>query len=599
MAHNLPLTIAAVVAAGVAGQWLAWHLRLPSILVLLGVGILAGPVTGLLAPDARFGELLPPVVSLSVAVILFEGGLGLDRKTMRQGGRDVWLLVTVGGALTWGAVVLAARLVLRLDLGICFLLGAILMVTGPTVIGPMLDQLRPSGRVGPILRAEGVIIDPIGAIAAVLTFEAVRSGEGSRAAGDIVLGLLKTAAVGSAVGLVAAALLVAALRRYLVPDHLHAVVTLGVVLLAAASADALADQAGLLAATVAGFGLAQQRAIPVPHVAEFKENLRVLLIGALFVTLAARLSIDQLVGVGWRGVVFVLILVVVARPLVVAASTVRSGLDLRERAFLASLAPRGIVAASVSSVFALQLAADAPDRDALVPTTFAVVIGTILLYAVITPLAGRRLGLVDVERRGVLVVGAGRPARAMADALRDRDVPVLVADADRAAVNRARLDGHRVFYGSVLSDEAKEHLELHGIGAVLAMTPNDELNSLATLRFVPQVGRGGVYQITPTHAGDRRRRSVPRELEARRFEADLTYERLDELLEAGHVVRATPLTDRFGLDTFRAEHPRAVPLFVIRPGRRVVVLAGDERITPGPGDMLLHLAPPLATGQAV
>jgi voltage-gated potassium channel Kch len=296
--------------------------------------------------------------------------------------------------------------------------------------------------------------------------------------------------------------------------------------------------------------------------------------------------------------VFVLLLVVVARPLAVLVSTVRSPLDRRERVFLASLAPRGIVAASVSSVFALQLPADAPGRDALVPVTFAAVIGTILLYALVTPVVGRRVGLVDVARHGVLIVGAGRPARAFADALRDRDVPVLVADADRAAVNRARLDGHRVFYGSVLSEEAGEHLELHGIGAVLAVTPNDELNSLAAHRFIPEVGRGGVYQITPTYAGDRRRRSVPRELEARRFEADLTYGRFEQLLDAGHAVRATPLTDRFGLDTFRSEHPDAVPLFLLRPGRRVVVLAGDERITPRPGDMLLHLAPPLASGRA-
>ena len=393
MTENLLIAVASIITLGIAAEWFAWRIGLPSILVLLVFGFLAGPLTGFLDPDVMLGDLLFPIVSISVAVILFEGGASLRIGELRQIGGVVRNLVTIGVALTWVLAATAAYLFLGLDPAAAALLGAILVVTGPTVIVPLLRQMRPVPQVASTLKWEGILIDPIGAVLAVLVFEAVVAGGLERATAAVLLGLLKTLLIGGLAAALGVGILVFLMDRQWVPDFLQSPLALMVVVTAFAASNAMQSESGLLTATLMGVALANQKAVEVRHILEFKENLRVLLISSLFILLAARLELSDLARIGLPELAFLATLVLVIRPLSVAVSTLGSELEWRERIMVAFVAPRGIVAAAVSSMFALELAHAGHEAYQLASLTFMVIIGTVAIYGLgSTPLA-RLLGV--------------------------------------------------------------------------------------------------------------------------------------------------------------------------------------------------------------
>jgi NhaP-type Na+/H+ or K+/H+ antiporter len=335
--ESLLVGLAGVVVLGVGAQWVSWRLKLPAIPFLLVAGFLAGSITGFIDPDAMFGDLLFPLVSLSVAIILFEGGLTLDVAELRVIGSVVRNLATIGVLFTWTAVAWLAHVVLNLDVGLAVLLGAILVVTGPTVIVPMLRHVRPSARVGSAVKWEGIVNDPIGVILAVLVFEVIVSGGTEQGVAVAAVGVLKAAVAGGILGLLGAGLVVLLLKRYWVPDFLQSAVTLGVVLAVHSSSNVMQTESGLLAVTVMGSALASQKTVPVHRIVEFKENLRVLLISALFIILAARLPLTNPAYTNPANLLFLAALIVVIRPVAVALATWRSILTWRERASLPRL----------------------------------------------------------------------------------------------------------------------------------------------------------------------------------------------------------------------------------------------------------------------
>jgi NhaP-type Na+/H+ or K+/H+ antiporter len=272
MAHDILIRLAGILVLGIAAQWLAWRLRLPALLLLLAFGLAAGPGTGFLDPDRLLGPLLHPLVSLAVAVILYEGGLSLRLRELHEVGPVILKLVTAGVLITWLGTALAAWLLLELDWAVAFLLGAILVVTGPTVVGPMLRHLRLGGRVGAILKWEGIIIDPLGAVLAFLVASFVKSSHAGHLAVEAVGELGRLVVVGAGLGVAGAILVIAALRRYWVPDALHNALSLTAVVVAFTLGNVLQEEAGLLAATLMGVTLANQRRVPVRHLVEFKEN---------------------------------------------------------------------------------------------------------------------------------------------------------------------------------------------------------------------------------------------------------------------------------------------------------------------------------------
>ncbi|MGA1510128.1 MAG: cation:proton antiporter, partial [Ilumatobacteraceae bacterium] len=306
MHSDVALVIAGVLAAGLVAQILGWRLRVPAIVFLLAFGLLAGPVTDLVHPDDVFGDALFPTVSIAVAIILFEGSLAMGVAGIRTAGRTTITLLTVGSVITFAGVAVAARFVLDVEWRVAYLLAAVLVVTGPTVIGPIVKSLGLHGRLGMILEAEGTIIDPIGAIATVVVFQSFFESSDSSVAET----LLTTFGIGVGAGLIGTAILVFVLWRLLIPDELHQVLTLTVVVSTFAVSNHYAHEAGLVAVTVLGFLLASQKRVSVRHILDFNETLRVLFISGLFILLAARIDRATLTDLEWRSILFLVVLVV-------------------------------------------------------------------------------------------------------------------------------------------------------------------------------------------------------------------------------------------------------------------------------------------------
>lgn len=589
--EHLLVTLSAILVLGISAQWLGWRLRLPSILILLLFGILAGPVSGLIDPRALLGPLLYPTVSLAVALILFEGGLSLTLKEFRAVGGVAMRLVSLGAAASWLLTALAGHWLLGLEWGLSVLLGAILVVTGPTVIGPMLQQIRPAGAVGPILKWEGIVIDPIGAMFAVLVFQIISTGDAPLPIIAATIG--KTILVGTVLGLAAAGVLVLWLKKVWVPDFLENPVTLMLVVAVFTLANVLQHESGLLAVTVMGFVLANQKAVTVHHIIEFKETLRVMLIAFIFILLAASLRPADLATLGLSSLAFLAALLLVVRPASVLLATLGTRLTFPERFFLASVAPRGIVAAAVSSIFALRLAESGqPGADSLVAVTFFVVIGTVTVYGLGAGPLARRLGLAKARPNGILFLGGRFWVRRLARFLKDEGFAVMVVDNSRHNVLAARMEGVPATYASVFSEPVLEQVELGGLGRLLAMTSNDDSNSLAGLHFARLFGRDRIYQLAPEE------QSLPAEnghhLRGRTLFGDtITHTLLTQRFLDNWTLKKNRLSEEFDFTAFQARYgTEAIPLFLITDGDRLRIFNTQEVLTPEPGQTLVSLIPP-------
>ncbi len=597
MEHIL-VGLTAVVALGVAAQWLAWRVRLPSILLLLIVGFSAGALTGFLDPDALLGDLVAPIVSLSVAIILFEGGMSLDVAELREIGKVVRNLATTGALVTWGGSTALAYWLLDFDFPLSLLFGALLIVTGPTVIGPLLRHIRPNARVGSAVKWEGIVNDPIGAILAVLVFEAIMAGEPDSGVSVAILGVLKAAGTGVFFGMLGAGVLVLLLRRHWIPDFLQNPASLAVVLTVFTVSNLVQAESGLLTVTVMGSALASQRLVTVRHIVEFKENLRVLLISMLFILLAARVELSAFQDTTGASIVFLLCLIVVVRPVSILAATLRTSLNWRERTFLCFMAPRGIVAAAVSSIFAFELTerpGGYPGAERLIPITFLVIVATVGFYGLTAAPAARRLGVASPNPQGLLLAGAAPWVRSLARLLKERKVTVLLVDTNWANVIAARQNGVQAYYGNILLEHVMEELNLNGIGSFLAMTPNDEVNALAALHFGELFGRSGVYQLAPSGTGTGARKSaIPKHLRGRAlFREGLSHSQIAERFNAGSEIKATGLTDEFDYNDFRALYGEtAIPLLTVNVAGDVQVFTAERPPTPRPGQTLISLVDP-------
>ncbi|MEM9373941.1 MAG: sodium:proton antiporter [Planctomycetota bacterium] len=601
---TVPIAIGLLVLLGVGAQWLAWRLRVPSILLLLLFGILAGPVMRsivgaghplVIDPDSIFGsDLLLALVGVSVGLILYEGGLTLNFFELRKTWRPVTLLVTIGAMVTWFVAGLSARWVLGLSWPLAVQLGAILIVTGPTVIGPLLSHIRPSGSTGLILKWEGIVIDPIGVGVAVLVFDVISLPEDASGFGAAAKVIGLTIVFGTLFGVVAAIVLRELMTRFLVPDSLQNPVSLMLVVATFTASNQVQAESGLLATTVMGIILANQKKVDVHHILEFKENLRMLLIALLFIVLAARLRLEDLQALSPVAVfVFLASLVVIARPASVFLATIGTGMSWRERLFLSWMAPRGIVAAAASSVFAIGLTnAGVEGGEQLIPLTFTVIIGTVAFYGLTAPVAARWLGVSDQNPQGVLFVGAPRWVRLLGRVLEDRGVRVVMMDTNRSNVSAARMAGLKGEHGNVLSIGDLSELDLRGIGRVFAVTPNDEVNTLVLQRFKGYFDTVGLYRLAPRadrptdgDAADRRFRVL--------FDPEAFHQLIETRVSGGWVFKATTLSGEFSYRDFRSLYgPTMVPIASVSGASVVSFATANKAIAPGPGDTVIALVDP-------
>lgn len=579
MHTDLLLAIAMIIGLGMFAQWLAWRIRLPSIVFLLLIGLIAGPISAtvlgspLLDVEAVLGDLLFPVVSVSVALILFEGGLSLRFKQIQGSSGVVRNLVTLGVLLTWLLSAGMSYVLFDLSVGLSLLLGATVVVTGPTVIIPLLRQIRPQGRVGSILRWEGILIDPIGAVLAVLILEELLIHASLPGA---VWALTKTILIGGIVGWISAQLMIETYRRFWVPDNLQNPVTVGLVIAVFTLSNILQAESGLVTVTVMGITLANQKRLDIRHIVEFKETLQVLLLSSLFIILSARMQPSDLQQFGWATAGFVAVIIFVERPLAVWLSTLGSDLTWKERVFIAWMAPRGIVAAAVASLFAQELAANGyADADKLVPFTFSVIIGTVTIYSLTAGPLARWLGLSESNPQGLVIIGATRWVRDLANNIQDAGFRVLLTDTNAAHVRRARRDDLEIYQGNVLSEVAEDELDFGGIGRLLAMTPNGEVNALTAEHYQHTFGAEGVYQLERPGQHDDDRSGMARHIGGRvLFPKHTTYDEIDTRYDDGGVIRTVTVQEA---DAFADAIPECLlPLFTLPDDDTLTVWAQDD-----------------------
>jgi len=601
-----PLTyFTLVLALGIAAQWLAWKCKLPSILVLLAFGFGLGQFAGATIDDYLVGDsVLLSAVGLCVAIILFEGGLTLKFSDLKESGTPVIRLCVLGVAISFFLSYAGMKYVLGFDWRVAALLGAILVVTGPTVIAPLLRHIKPSRKIGNVVKWEGIVIDPIGAMLAVLVYQVAIAGNLDAAREEILRAIGLTLLVGVVLALVLAKIIELLLKFHLIPDYLHSVFLLAVTATAFAVSNAIQAESGLLTCTVLGIALANQKSVSVKHILEFKENLRVLIISVLFIVLSGRVALSALNEALLPGLGLLAMLIFVVRPLsVFGANLFSKQVTFKEQVFLSAMAPRGIVAAAVTAVFALEFDHAVQQgrmsqeiglaSHQMVPLVFIVIVGTVAFYGLLSGPLARRLGLASENPRGVLFAGAGQWARLVAKALKDDGHHVLLLDTNYNNVARAKLDGLSAVRANILSEYVEDELELTGLGQLITTTPNDEVNSLAAHHFIHVFGSENVWQVAPIDDDDHHQTAVASHLRGRIcFPSRPQFNRLERFAAEGAVIKKTTITEQFTFEHFQKiygeEH---ILLFRVTEDKGLEV-AYDKMRTPSPGTTLYAMIRP-------
>jgi NhaP-type Na+/H+ or K+/H+ antiporter len=581
-----------IIAAGIAAQWLAARFRFPSILPLLLIGFIAGPISGLLNPDAVFGDLLLPGVQLGVAVILFEGALTLRFADLKGAGNIVLRLITIGVLTTVLVIAIATHIALDFPWSLAILFGAITCVSGPTVIIPLLRAVRPSERLSKVLHWEGILIDAIGAVLAVVVFEVIVSGSMENA--SPILSLAKVFILWGLVGVIAGFLVGQMLKRHILPDFLRNVATLSAVLLTFVLANMIGHEGGLVAVTTMGLMMANMKGMPRDGILDFKESLSVLLISSLFIVLAARIELESLALLGPGLVVILLAILFIARPLAALVSSLGSDMPWRERALLGWMAPRGIVAAAVSALFGLRLEnAGISGGELLVPLTFSVIVVTVVVHSLTSRPLARILKVAEPEAHGVLIVGGNLVAVKIAEILKNNQIKVLLADPNWLQARRARMLGIPTFFGSAVSEYADRKMDLVGLGMLLALSRRSSLNALACLRYRQEFGSANVYTARRNPKNiDREQETVSFSFRGRLlFKEGMTLDRLEDELEQGRKIHLTRISEDFPFDALLKKLGGTDPmLFALSPQGKLHPFAEEPGFTITKGWKVAYLA---------
>jgi NhaP-type Na+/H+ or K+/H+ antiporter len=609
---ELIFACALIGALGIGAQWLAWRLQAPAIVLMALAGLAVGPLwavlfgEALLDPQRVFNgsgkELLRPIVSLAVAVILFEGGLVLKFETLREAGAAVRRMVFLGGPLAWVFGSLAAHYVAGLDWGSAVVFGGVLVVTGPTVIMPLLRQSKLGGRAGAFLKWEGIVNDPVGALFAVAAFEIMRVA----ATGESILGkgamIVFAAAMGVGLGIALGLAMVRAFRQGWTPEYLKAPIIFASIILCYALAEMIEKEIGLVAVTAYGMTLANSRLAGLNELRKFKEDIAVLLVSGVFVILTANLTPDVIRrALTWNTLAFLLVMLFVVRPLSVWIATFGT-LKRNEALLLGWIAPRGVVAVAVSSLFATllyDLGRQGNSKfyfsgaEQITPLAFAMVFTTVVLHGfTIGPLA-RRLGLARKERPGVLLVGVNPWSIDFARTLKDIGIEPILADNTWRRLRPAREAGLSTFFGEVLSEEAEVRLDHSAFDQVLGLSANEPYNALVSSQFAPELGRHKVFQLSAQESEEEDHRTLGLSTRGRTLiRRGRSYDSLIRDHYRGWVFSKTKLSDTYDIEHFKRDRPKADIIAELRPDGVLNFLGPHREVKGGDGVVLISFGPP-------
>ncbi|GAB4074865.1 sodium:proton antiporter [Barrientosiimonas marina] len=582
---------------GVGSQWIAWRYRMPAIVVMSIVGLLAGPILGFMNPEKDFGELYNPIISVAVAIILFEGSLNLSFKEIRGLGRPVFRIATIGVFLGWVLGSLTAHYVIGLSWAAAFVIGALFIVTGPTVIMPLLRQSKLQPRPAKILKWEGIIVDPLGALLAVFAFEIIAFLTASNPDGSALLIFLAASVFAAVMGWACGLGIGWMFEVGYIPEFLKSPAVFIIVIACFTFADEIAHETGLLAVTAMGVTLANMNISSIDDMRHFKENISLLLISAIFIMVTASLQLDTLLEVFDPSILgYVLLMMFIVRPLSIFLSTIGTVLSLNEKLLLGWVAPRGIVALTVSSYFASILSqAGYADASLITTITFALVFSTVVANGFSIGWLAKKLNLSKEGRPGTLIVGSNSFTVNLAKSLQKAKSPVMVVDSSWKNLRKAREAGVPFYHGEMLSEQTEYNLDTIPYDYLIAASEYDAYNALLCTTFMPEYGRTNVFKVRPyrrnmNDTGDMVRKVGGRFL----FKQELTLEDLNQRIRENYILRQTTLTSRYNYKQYLQDKAEeTIRLYVIKRSGRVRYFSEETRITPEVGDVLVSLTPPV------
>ncbi len=571
------LELAGLIIFGVLAQWVANRMKIPAILPLIFIGLAVGPFSTLVTADGH--KLIEPMwngknglfpgeemfyfVSLAVSIILFEGGMTLRKSEILKVGPVVLKLVTLGVVITFAGAGIAAHYIFSLSWGVSFLFASLVVVTGPTVIRPILRHIPLKKDISAVLRWEGIIIDPIGAVLAIVVFDIITTSSGQSTTGEILLGLAKILLIGLTLGYTFARGLAYCIRKNLIPKFLMNIFTLASVLTVFVIANLLADESGLIAVVVMGMVIGN---IDLPNFEEmhyFKESLSILLVSILFILLAANIDIDQLLLVyNWKALLIFAILVFGLRPLAVFICSANSTIRFKEKVFISWVGPRGIVAAGVSSLFGIKLTLmGVPGAELITPLVFMVVLGTVILNATTARWVSKRLGVFLDKSGGILIVGASLISRLIGVYLKQNNRHVVLIDTNHNNIKRAKELGLEAYETSIYNNDIDDNLEVSDIGYVMALTENSEINKAAISRFQKHFGEKGAFRLVSQEEMDDPEQNPKEGL----FSYTDDYGKLATVARKNPQIHEVDINSQehyFGMIEISKAHNNIVPLFV-------------------------------------
>ncbi|MDP5061566.1 MAG: cation:proton antiporter [Maribacter sp.] len=505
------LELAGIIILGILAQWVAWRLKLPAILPLILIGLIVGPLSTLYTEDGSKiiepiwngtkglfpGESLYYFVSLAISIILFEGGLTLKRSEIKNIGPVITKLITLGSLTTFFGASLAAYFLFGLSWQLCFLFSALIIVTGPTVITPILRNIPLKKDVSAILKWEGILIDPIGALAAVLVYEFISVGEGQAYTMTALIEFGKILLFGFTFGFTFAHALTFLIKKSFIPHYLLNVVSLSVVLGVFVMSDVFAHESGLLAVVVMGMVMGNTNLPNIKELLYFKESLSILLISILFILLAANINIADLELIyTWKTVALFLSIVLIIRPLGVFLSSIGSNLKFNEKLFISWVGPRGIVAAGIASLFGSKLLARGEaGAEYITPLVFMIVLGTVLLNATTARIFAKLIGVFLNKSEGILILGASKVSRLIGVYLHKNNRHVVLIDNNQTNIDKANKLGLEAISANIYSDNLTDNIELNDIGYLMALTANSDINRYAIDKFQDAFGENGSFRL--------------------------------------------------------------------------------------------------------
>lgn len=587
--ENISLILSSLALVGFLSQWVSWKVQVPSILLLLLLGLFLGPFLNILQPDLLFGDLLFPVVSLSVAIILFEGSLTLNFKELKGAGQTVRSMVSWGAIISWILTSCATHYILNFSWSLAILFGSLTVVTGPTVIVPLLKTVKPQSNLAKILRWEGILIDPIGALFVVIIYEFIMSSSELHSLKVFSIIIM----IGVFMGIISGIILAHILRKNYLPEYLHSFAVLTFVLMVFSLSNMIENEAGLLSVTILGMWLANSKEVDIKHILHFKENLTILLISGLFLILASRIQLSDFSTLGWNALFVLICIQFISRPLSIFISTIKSSLNFKEKLFLSWVAPRGIVAAAISALFSIKLVSiQVENAELIVPLTFLVIIGTVVLQSITARPIAKLLGVAEPSPHGFLVIGANEFARMLALAIKKYDYKVILTDSNWDYIRDARMAGFETYYGNPTSSHADEYLNLIGIGSAISVTSDEHFNLIASNKFIDNFSKNNVFALIEKKelSEYKNKHKSASQYRGQFMLNNLSYQKILTAIKKGAAIRHTKISETFTVENYLQNYVnKVIPLFIVDKENNIKILGLNDILTTEPGSTIVAL----------